>query len=226
MAQTKYRILEGEKVQKGGYTLYRIQAVRSFDLGRGRGPVRAGQKGGWVESERNLSHEDSAWIADEAKAAGKTEVFENGLLRGNARALDAWIRGEAIVERNASVNRAVIEDLVRVGGDVKIDGEQVWLRGRAQLYGNVIVRGGYIGEDAFLLGGIIDGSVFIGGRTLVLGGHLPHELPRVDGLTRQTVNGKDVIFGGENAFKGLIRNLSALARDGRRCYRVPVDVEA
>ena len=43
-----------------GITLYRIKALR--DLWN----VKAGDLGGWVESELNLSHEGNCWIYNDA----------------------------------------------------------------------------------------------------------------------------------------------------------------
>ena len=48
----KYRLTD-EKIIVGCRTLYRIQALRDF------GDVKEGEFGGWIESEKNLSHEGS-----------------------------------------------------------------------------------------------------------------------------------------------------------------------
>ena len=37
--------------------------------------IRDGALGGWIEEERNLSHEGSAWIADEAQVLQKSAGF-------------------------------------------------------------------------------------------------------------------------------------------------------
>ena len=42
-------------------TLFRIRALRSF------GDIKAGDLGGFIENERNLSHTGSAWVRGEAR---------------------------------------------------------------------------------------------------------------------------------------------------------------
>lgn len=64
----KYR-LTNEKIIVGCRTLYRIQALRDF------GDVKEGEFGGWIESEKNLSHEGSAWIYGNAWVYGNAQVY-------------------------------------------------------------------------------------------------------------------------------------------------------
>ena len=63
----------GETLEYEGKTLHRIRALRDF------GDVKAGEVGGWVESEANLSHKNLAWISDNAR------VTDNARVSGNAR---------------------------------------------------------------------------------------------------------------------------------------------
>ena len=51
----KYELTEETKVI-GGKTLFRIRALRSF------GGIKAGDLGGFIENERNLSHGGNAWV--------------------------------------------------------------------------------------------------------------------------------------------------------------------
>ena len=55
----KYELTE-ETVIVSGKTLYRIRAVRDF------GSVKAGDLGGYIEKEENLSHCGEAWVSDNA----------------------------------------------------------------------------------------------------------------------------------------------------------------
>lgn len=61
MEQKKYR-LTAETMRFDGVMLHRIKALKDF------GNVEAGELGGWVESEKNLSQEGNCWIAINAKA--------------------------------------------------------------------------------------------------------------------------------------------------------------
>lgn len=50
--EKKYKLLENDTITVDGRTLYRIEALKDF------ADVRKGDKGGYVEGEKNLSHED------------------------------------------------------------------------------------------------------------------------------------------------------------------------
>ena len=87
----KYRFT-GETITIADVTLYRIQAMRDF------GNVRKGEKGGFIQSEKNLSHEGSCWVYDNAKVYGDAEVYENALVYENAEVCGAaWVYGNAMI---------------------------------------------------------------------------------------------------------------------------------
>lgn len=97
--------------------LHRIRALRDI------GPtVKAGDLGGFVEGEHNLSHEDDAWIYDDAIAANGAFVTDGTLMRdqavicGEARAYRAVLSGRARVEDHARVDGGRIEDCARLSG--------------------------------------------------------------------------------------------------------------
>ena len=65
--QKKYEFT-GETKQVNGVTVKRIKAVKDF------GSTKAGELGGWIENESNLSHEGNCWIADEACVYGNAHI--------------------------------------------------------------------------------------------------------------------------------------------------------
>ena len=78
--------------------LYRIEALKDFS------DVKKGEKGGFVENERNLSQENNCWIYDDAKVFDNASVFENAIVSGNACIKDnASVFGNAIVSGNAKI---------------------------------------------------------------------------------------------------------------------------
>lgn len=88
------------------HTLHRIRAVRDF------GDVRAGDLGGWIEKEENLSHTGDAWVGGEAQVTGAALVTDDALVTGNAQADgqaivsgDAWIGGEAQITGTALLTK-------------------------------------------------------------------------------------------------------------------------
>ena len=78
--------------------LYRIEALKDFS------DVKKGEKGGFVENERNLSQENNCWIYDDAKVFDNASVFENATVSENACIKDnASVFGNAIVSGNAKI---------------------------------------------------------------------------------------------------------------------------
>ena len=92
----KYKLTD-EKIKHNDKTLYRIQALKDF------GDVKAGDLGGWIESERNLSQEGNCWVADNALVYGNAEVFGNAEVSGNA-----WISGNARISGDAELKNGYI----------------------------------------------------------------------------------------------------------------------
>ena len=88
-----------------GRKLFRIKALISF------GDVTAGDLGGYVEKEENLSHDGNAWVfgnakvSDNAKVSGEAKIFGNARVFGEARVSgNAWVSGEAKVSGEARVS--------------------------------------------------------------------------------------------------------------------------
>ena len=84
----KYELTD-EIVKINSVILHRIKALTDF------GEVNAGDLGGWVESERNLSHDGNAWVYDNARVYGNAWVYGNARVGGNA-----WVDGNARVGSN------------------------------------------------------------------------------------------------------------------------------
>ena len=110
--------MTSETIQFGDKTLYRIRALRDLPA------VAKGQLGGYVESERNLSHEGDAWVSGDAWVFGNAQVFGNALVSG-----DAWVYGKASVSGDAWVF-----DNASVYGDARV-------YGKASVYGDARVFG-------------------------------------------------------------------------------------
>ena len=79
----KYK-LTSEVKTVNGVKVYRIQALRSFKLINGK-LVKAGDLGGWIESEANLSHSELCWVYDECTMYGNAKRTENAIGYGNSR---------------------------------------------------------------------------------------------------------------------------------------------
>ncbi len=110
--------LTGETKIWCGHTMHRIRAVAAF------GNVKAGELGGYVEKEGNLSQDGDAWVYGNARVCGNAQVSGNARLSGNAE-----VSGDAWIYRNAW-----IYDNAQVYGNARVCGN-------AQVYGNARVCG-------------------------------------------------------------------------------------
>ena len=78
----KYELLVDDTITFLGWKLFRIKALISF------GSVEAGELGGYVAKEGNLSHEGNAWVYDNARVYGNARVSDNAWVYGDARVFD------------------------------------------------------------------------------------------------------------------------------------------
>jgi len=131
----KYK-LTNETIDFYGRTLYRIECVTSFN------DVKKGDKGGYVESESNLSQDGDAWVYGHAKVYGDAEVFDDAKVYDNAE-----VDNKAKVSGHAEIfGDAWVFDNAKVYGDAEVF-DKVWVcgnaevHGNAEVYGNVIIRG-------------------------------------------------------------------------------------
>lgn len=109
LMEKKY-ILTDEIRKFNGKILHRIQAVRDF------GRIQAGDLGGWIEKEGNLSHEGDCWIDNDAQVYDDAHVFGNTQIYGNA-----WVYDNAYIDGNAHVfGNAQIHSNANVYGDAII----------------------------------------------------------------------------------------------------------
>ena len=103
-------------------TLYRIEATKDIE----RFGVKAGDLGGYIEKEDNLS--GIAWVSGDALVYDDALVYGNALVSGNAQVrgyaqvyADAQVRGDAQVHGNAQVRGDQIEkenDLINITSNV------------------------------------------------------------------------------------------------------------
>lgn len=105
MTEKKYELTKDVLTTASGSKVYRIRAVRTF--ANGKNTINEGTYGGYVESEKNLSHDGGAWLYGVARA------YENAVVEGNAA-----LRGLVAAKGNA-----VITGDITVSGTGDIDGD-------------------------------------------------------------------------------------------------------
>ena len=114
--ERKYE-LTNETREFHGRVLHRIRALKDF------GSVRAGDLGGWVEKEDNLSQFGACWVY------GNAVVDENARVRENARVYgSAMVYGDAQVYENALVY-----------GNARVTGNAL-VFGNAKVYGRMHIQ--------------------------------------------------------------------------------------
>lgn len=134
----KYKLTDETK-ELGWRILHRIEALKDF------GNVKAGDKGGWIEKEDNISQDGNCWVYDDACVCGDAWVCGNARVYGDAHVYDdacvcddarvyddAWVYGNACVYDDARVyddacvcgNACVCGD-----ADIKSKCDIIWLTG-------------------------------------------------------------------------------------------------
>lgn len=167
----KYEILKDQAITMNGSTIYRIKALKDF------GDVKAGDLGGFIEKEENLSHEGPCWIYGDAMVYhnakvkdnaivrdyvhvfNNARVMENAIVEGHARVFDqCTVFGNACIKDNANVfghgkvnGFAVIQDNATVFDNARVYGESV-VKDYAMVSGHMMVSQGTISDSVILFG--------------------------------------------------------------------------
>ncbi len=162
----KYELVEDDFIELSEVELFRIRALVNF------GNVKAGELGGYIEKEANLSQLGKAWVSGDAQVYDDARVSGNARISGHANISDrAKISGDARVTRNAWVT-----DDARVFGNAHVSGN-AQISGEARVSGNAQVLGNaWVSHYVHLFGNAhISGDVWvfenakIGGSAQVLG---------------------------------------------------------
>ena len=125
----KYEMTANTKMYFGR-KLYQIRALVNFE------DIKAGDLGGYIEKEENLSHNGYAWVSNNAY------VFGNALVYGNARVFDnVLIYGNAEVYGNARIyGNAFVFDNAQIYNNALVHGG-AWIFNNALVYGDAEIYG-------------------------------------------------------------------------------------
>ena len=138
----KYKFT-GETKEVYGCTLHQIVCVTAF------ASVAAGEVGGYIEKEVNLSQDGNAWVFGDADVFGDAKVSGNAKVSGDAKVFgdaevcgDAEVFGDAKVSGNAKVcgNAEVCGD-AEVCGNAEVRGNAILRRGSTETATDYIVIG-------------------------------------------------------------------------------------
>lgn len=128
--EKKYELTDETKVLESGEVLHRIRALRNFS------DVSAGDLGGFVSSEYNLSHDGECWIYDHGVVCGRARVRNNARVADNAIVRDYATVYEYVVVGGGAIvcGNAIVADVAIVRGSATIAGNAI-------VYGNAIISG-------------------------------------------------------------------------------------
>lgn len=198
----KYELTD-DTVSEDGRTLHRIMAIRDVS-----DYVRKGDVGGYVESDRNLSHGGESWVFNDAR------VYGNAHVAGYAAVFDhACVYGEAYVGENSC-----IKGPARVYGHARVDGNAC-VCGDAEVYGDAKIGGlARISEHARVFGNAqIMGHALVFGKAKVYGTAFVTDNAQISG--RASVCDDTYIYGfGAVSGNAFIGGNAAITGSGDTCF--------
>lgn len=118
----KYKLTDISKTLECGTVVYRIQALKSWEV---QGfPVRVGDLGGWVQHEGNLSQSGGCWLFDDAcsfrnaERCGESIGDQNSRQSGNSQQSEnSWQSGYDNQERGECRSGLVLKLVSNCGID-------------------------------------------------------------------------------------------------------------
>lgn len=163
-----------------GHTLYRIKATKTFTAADGS-VIKKGQKGGFIEKEENLSHEDRCWIFDNAKVYGNAKVIGSGYLHDNAQAFDnaiiegrlydnakaygnAKVMGNKVMDNNFFNTVGELHDNTKVFDNANVSGR---FFNNVKVYGDAHVLGSHISDDSIIYGNAVVKNSVINNKCVI-----------------------------------------------------------
>lgn len=147
----KYELTDETLTLNDTTTLHQIKALVDIP----ESYIKAGDVGGFVETEDNLSHDGACWIFDDACVFGKAVVrnnaiicdgafvHDNAIISGNATICDyACVSGSAYISGKALVcGKACVSGEAQVR-DTAIVSERARVYGNACIYSNAWIHSG------------------------------------------------------------------------------------
>lgn len=108
--------------------LHRIRALREF------GDVKAGDLGGYIEDEFNLSvHDCNCWVYDHSKVYGGARIDGDAIIKN-----DSCVCGDAVIYNHAVIDNSFVTENAFVSGYARVlDNSSVY--GDAKVYGDALI---------------------------------------------------------------------------------------
>lgn len=232
--ENKKFLLTNYSKEYDGHTLYRIRALKDF------AGVRAGELGGYVEHEHNLSQYGNCWITTDSAVFNLAYVGDNALVRnsimyGNAKALEyskiidttmydnSIITGTAISNNSYIYNKSLICGESRVSGHLAFDGiikDKVFIKNSGvKITGNNIELSG----EAQISDQVeIEGNAKVGGKSRIMGHAKITDYAEVSGSG--IIIKDDVYIGGKSRIWDNVILAGEVKVNGRALIRENAEV--
>ena len=137
----KYELIKESKTIFEGIEIYRIRALKDFS------DIKAGDIGGWVCSEDNLSQNGNCWIYDNAKCLDDARVYYNAKMYDNAIMYD-----DAIMYDNSRMfNNTIMYNNSRIFNNAKMY-DNAMMYNKTRMFSNAIMGDNAIMYDDAIIG--------------------------------------------------------------------------
>lgn len=106
MENNKFRLTEEAQTMEDGSNVYRIEALKDFR------DVSAGDLGGFIGSEENLSFDenDTSWVYDDSIAYGDSRVEADSILYKGGIAKNSHMLNESRVSYDSTVEDSLVQE--------------------------------------------------------------------------------------------------------------------
>ena len=139
--EKKYELVKDDFVMVNGNKLYRIKSLIDIEPW-----VAAGQLGGYIEKEENLSHEGNCWVFDHAMVYDKAVIKEDAQV-----SLNAQVYGQAIMSgQSMATDHATVHDNAMLKGNIRVSGYASIFKD-AKVYGRANIDFKVTGEDEVII---------------------------------------------------------------------------
>lgn len=146
----KYKFLEYDAIFINGRPLFRIQALKDLYDEKGEIIVKAGELGGYVADEKNLSQNGNCWVHSDSKVygngrveadaqiKGESEVSDNAIASGHSVLVDTTLKGHSQTYGRAKLSRCTATNQAKIHGNATL--LRCWIYNNAEAYGNTYAQ--------------------------------------------------------------------------------------
>ena len=131
---------------------YRIKALKDFQLITGE-IIKAGDLGGRIQGEHNLSQEGNCWIGYNARAYDNSMVKDNAVMKDSSEAYgNSTVSGNAVMKDFSTIwdfstisGNAVMKDFSKIWDFSTVSGNSVmkdysWAHNNSTISGNAVMK--------------------------------------------------------------------------------------